>query len=325
MVTLLRCRLMAVHRSHIAARHGSLPPVTMLIPDARRGLLGGLVDDASLLRDSTPKVESAVDAYRMLRGGTHGWMVGRLVVPVSLLEDLAGVLVRTMAAGDSPIPIVAVFDGRAASDASNASAFHATMDPAARIEVVRLAAGSGRSADTVVEAANATRGIHHDVLPMMIISPTESAAPIVAAIGAAKEAVLHAVGAVLDLAPDTTNVSRLASSIRVCVEAMVPLTIQAEWFPASTLIDRSSGRVGVGAMNLLAAILQTEATPAETASTLSDDEPGVHAIGFGGLIRRGTTIRTGRSIGTDRSPLLSLSALEPAATLGALGGLDLSA
>ena len=299
--------------------------MTMLIPDARRGLLGGLVDDATLLGDSAPDVGSAVAAYRMLRTGTHGWMVGRLVVPASLLEDLAGVLVRTMAAGDSPIPIAAVFDDHIASDASKASAFHATMDPAARIEVVRLAAGNERSAGAVVEAASATRGIHHDVLPMMALALTENAASIVRAIGAAKEAVLHSVGAVVVLPTDTTDAPSIASSIRVCVEAMVPLTVQAEWFPASTLIDRSTGHIRVGAMNLLAAVLQADATDADTASILSDDEPGVHTIGFAGLAQHGTTIRTGRSTGADRSPLISLAALQPAATLEALGGLDLSA
>lgn len=297
----------------------------MLIPDARRGLLGGLVDDATLLGDSTPDVGNAVAAYHMLRSGTHGWMVGRLVVPASLLEALAGVLVRTMAAGDSPIPIVAVFDERIASDASKASAFHATMDPAARIEVVRLAAKGGDGTDTVEEAASATRGIHHNVLPMMTMPLTENPAPLVAAISASKEAVLHSVGAVVNLPTGTTDASRLASSIRVCVEAMVPLTIQAEWFPASTLIDRSTGYISVGALNLLAAILQAEATDAEAVSILLDDEPGVHTISFAGLTRRGTAIRPGRSIGSDRSPLISLSALEPAATLSALGGLDLSA
>ena len=41
--------------------------MTMLIPDARRGLLGGLIDDATLLCESAPGVERAVEAYRSLR------------------------------------------------------------------------------------------------------------------------------------------------------------------------------------------------------------------------------------------------------------------
>ena len=40
-------------------------------------------------------------------------------------------------------------------------------------------------------------------------------------------------------------------------------------------------RFAVLAMNLLASILQAGATEAETVSILSDDEPGIHTIGFG--------------------------------------------
>lgn len=296
--------------------------MTMLIPDARRGLLGGLIDDASLLSESAPEVDRAVEAYRALRTDKHGWMVGRLVVPASLLEDLAGVLVRTMKAGDAPMPVVAEFDGSIASDASKAATFHATMEPAARIEIVRLTAGDGDAAHAVVEAANATRGIHHDVVPMIPVSRAADVAPVIAAVSAAKAAVLHSVGVVLALPPDATDATGLASSLRACVAGTVPFTIQAEWFPASTLVDPSTGHITVGVTNLLAAALDTGATPAETISILSDDEPGIRAITFAGIATRGGSSRAGRSIGTNRSPLLSLSALEPAATIEALRGLD---
>ena len=299
--------------------------MTILIPDARRGLLAGLVDDATLLDASAPDVERAVDGYRALRNGERGWMAGRLVVPASLLEEIAKVLVRTMVAGDSPLPIVAVFDGDTASDASKASAFHATMDPAARIEVVRLNAGAGDATGTAVEAANATRGIHHDVLAMLPVSPTADIGPSVATISAAKEATLQSVGTVLELPADATDAVSLAASIRACVAASTPFTVQAERFPGFTLIDQSNGRLAVGVMNTLAAVLETEATVTETAATLSDGERGAHTISFTGISRRGKSIRSGGSIGTDRYPLLSLSAFEPVSTIEALGGLDRSA
>lgn len=299
--------------------------MTLLIPDARRGLLGGLVDDATMLGDPDPDVERAVDAYRSTRSGPRGWMVGRLVVPTSLLEDLAGVLVRTMKAGDVPMPIVALFDGNIGSDASKASAFHTTMDPAARIEVVRPAAADVVATDTVLEATSAARGIHHDVLPMIPVSLAADATPLVSTISEARTAALLSVGAVFELPDDSADVANLVSSIRTCVAAATPFTIQAEWFPASTVTDRATGRVTIGVLNALSAVLQTEASAAETASTLLDGEPGVHAITFTGMSRHGRPVRAGGSIGTDRSPLLSLSALEPASTLEALGSLDLSA
>ena len=299
--------------------------MTILIPDARRGLLSGFVDDATLLASSAPDVERAVDAYRALRSGARGWMAGRLVVPTSLLEEIAEVLVRTMVAGDSPLPIVAAFDGNTASDASKASAFHTTMDPAARIEVVRLDAGAGDATATAAEAANAARGIHHDVLAMVPVSPTADIGPIVATISEAKAATLQSVGAVLELPADATGAVSLAAAIRACVAASTPFTVQAERFPASTLIDQSNGRITVGAMNTLAAVLQTGATVTETAATLSDDEPGAHTISFTGISLRGKSIRASESIGADRHPLLSLSVFEPVSTLVTLGGLDLSA
>lgn len=293
--------------------------MAMLIPDARRSLLGGIVDDATLLGTAAPDIDQAVDAYRTLRAGPNGWMVGRLVVPASRLEDLAGVLVRTMRGGDAAIPIVVAADGHAASDASIASAFQATMDPAARIDVIRLAAGA------VVEDANATRGIHHDVLPLVTLSPNAAAAPLLAAMGEAKEVTLHSVGLAIDAPLDVPGLSSLAASIRACTQTSTPFIVHATRFSASTQIDPAKGRVLLGVMNLLAAVLQVEATVAETLSTLSDTEPATHTIGFAGLSIRGESLRAARAIGSDRSPLLSLSALEPATTVEAIGALNLSA
>ena len=96
--------------------------MALLIPDARGSLFGGLIDDAALLRPSPPTVEQAVEAYQRLRATGHGWIVGRLVVPASRLEELAGVLVRTLTSVSAPMPIVAVFDGDTTSDASIAAA-----------------------------------------------------------------------------------------------------------------------------------------------------------------------------------------------------------
>ena len=292
--------------------------MTMLIPDARRSLLGGVVDDATLLGTAAPDIEQAVDAYQTLRNGPHGWMVGRLVVPASQLEDLAGVLVRTMRGGDAAIPIVTAADGQVASDVSIASAFQATMDPAARIDIIRLASGA------VVEDANATRGIHHDVLPLVTVSPNATAAPLLAAIGAAKDVTLHSVGLAFDAPLDAPGLSSLAASIRACTQTSTPFIVHATRFSASTRVDPTTGRMSLGVLNLLTAVLQVEATVSETLSTLSDTEPAPRTIGFAGLSIRGDAVRSARAIGFDRSPLLSLSALEPATTIEAIGALNLS-
>lgn len=297
----------------------------MLIPDARAGLLGGLVDDATLLDSPAPDVKGVVEAYRSLRSGPLGWMIGRLVVPASMLEDLAGVLVRTMKSGDSPISLVAVFDRHIAADASTASAFHATMDPAARIDIVRLAPCDDWDTGAVNGGANATHGIHHDVLPLLPLPPTGDATAILSAIGAARGSALRSLGLSLDVVPGLLDIPNLASAIRACSRTSTPFTVRAPWFPATTTVDPLTGHTTVGAMNLLAAVLQTEASVAEIGEALSDDEPSAYAISFTGLSVRGTVLRPKRSIGTVRSPLISLCSHDPAATIDALGALGASA
>ena len=61
--------------------------VALLIPDARRSLLAGLVDDAALLRSSPPTAKQAVDAYLRLRTTESGWMVGTMKPPHEDNED----------------------------------------------------------------------------------------------------------------------------------------------------------------------------------------------------------------------------------------------
>jgi hypothetical protein len=296
--------------------------MALLIPDARRGLLGGLIDDATLLRPSAPPVEHAVAAYRALRATENGWMVGRFVVPVSRLEELAGVVVGTMRSGDPWVPIVAAFDGETASNASIAAAFHATLDPAARIEVVHLGHQSPESIDGIVDAVAAGNGIHRGALSMAAVPLGMPASGVMDAISAARTEGLRPVGAWIDLSSNVFDPVALSSVIRASVRSSVPFTVAVDHLPAVTRADTSGGGHEYGVLNLLAASLQADTRESEAAAVLSDSGPQTYTIEFGGLARNGEIIHSRRSIGVDRSPLVSLATCEPLDTISALGGLD---
>jgi hypothetical protein len=104
----------------------------------------------------------------------------------------------------------------------------------------------------------------------------------------------------------------------------VPFTVFADQFPAVTRADRATGRYSYGASNLLAATLQPDLTESDAAAVLSDDSPQAYTIEFGGLARNGEVINSRRSVGADRSPLVSLTAGESAHTIAALRAVDLA-
>lgn len=280
--------------------------MTTLVPDARRGLLGGLIDDANLIGPGKPSVEQAVAAYRARRAGPTGWMVGRFVAPTSCLEELASVLVRTMAQGEAPWSIVAVLDGQQETGTSIAASFHTTMNPAASVDVVHVVAHDAAA------AAAAAAGIHHGALPMT------------SAATAADEHSRHSsVGIVINV--DVLPAMDLASSIATCARDSVPFTLSAAILPGHTIVGANSGTHRFGAVNLLASSLSA-ATGRETAieAALSDADPAGYSIGFGGLMRGGRPIRAGRALDTDRTPLVSIATSEPDEALAALGLLESS-
>ena len=296
--------------------------MAILIPDARRGLLGGLIDDAALLRSSPPTVKHAVNAYLRLRAAENGWMVGRLVVPASRLEELAGVLVRTLRSGEAPLPIVAVFDGEIAANASMAAAVHTMLDPAARIERVLLSHGDSDRVDGVVDAVAAGNGIHHSVLSMVAVPVGVANNQTMEWIAAAGTEALRPAGAWIDLRSTTVDPEALSATIRSCVRSSLPFTVLADRLPFVTQADLQTGEYRYGALNLLAATLHAHSSGPEAADVLVDDSPRTYSINFGGITRNGVEIRLRGLVGADRSPLVSLATFDAAHTITALGALN---
>lgn len=280
--------------------------MSTLIPDGRLGLLGGLVDDATLLGPGDPSIEEAVDAYRRRRAKSAGWMVGRFVAPTSRLDELASTLVQTMTSGEAPWSIVAVLDGPSPSLPANAASFHALMNPAASVDVIHITAPDTATGEAEASAA----AIHHRVLPML---PDAA----INAVGLRRPRV----GLVLDV--DIMEAPAVASRLQMCAASGVPFTLNAATIPGSTVGDPAAGSLRFGVVNLLAAsVMAQSANDTEIEAALLDTDPAGYAIGFGGLTRHGYPVRSGRSLGAGRAPLVSVAASEPDDALAVLGRLE---
>ena len=107
--------------------------------------------------------------------------------------------------------------------------------------------------------------------------------------------------------------------IRVCVRFSVPFTVLAGRLPAITRADSPSGDRRYGALNLLTATLSVDSSDSDTAAVLADDDPLAYSIDFAGLNRHGRGVRVHGSVGTGRSPLMSLATLDAPDIVEALG------
>lgn len=62
--------------------------------DARRALLGDLIDHAPLFPPASLPLDEALAEHRWFLAGRHGWLLRRFVVPASRLRDLGDVPLR---------------------------------------------------------------------------------------------------------------------------------------------------------------------------------------------------------------------------------------
>jgi hypothetical protein len=81
--------------------------VAPAVADVRRALLGRLIDHAALFPPASMSVADALAEDERVRGGPHGWLVGRFVVPASRVAEL----------GDTALPLTVVLDARLPEDA----------------------------------------------------------------------------------------------------------------------------------------------------------------------------------------------------------------
>ncbi|GMR02005.1 MAG: hypothetical protein BMS9Abin20_0331 [Acidimicrobiia bacterium] len=125
-----------------------------LVLDARTASFAALIDYAGLLAPASLAMDEAVSEYRAARASRDGWVAGRFLCQASRLEELAGVLTRSLADGEEPWEIGAIFDTEPGSAAAIAQSFHAEMQPAAIIAQgdVRIGNPTGDAIGALVDS-----------------------------------------------------------------------------------------------------------------------------------------------------------------------------
>jgi hypothetical protein len=73
------------------------------VTDARRALLGELIDHAPLFPPAELPLDEALEDHRRARGSAQSWVVRRFVVPASQLGDLDGEPLRLSVVADEPL------------------------------------------------------------------------------------------------------------------------------------------------------------------------------------------------------------------------------
>jgi hypothetical protein len=131
------------------------------VSDARRTLLGGLIDFAGLFPPASLDVGGAVAGFRAARAHPHGWLVDRFVAPAEKVEavgeaaaagdgDPAAGTFAGDGAGAAPWPVALVTDAIALRAAGEAAGRVAT---ALRVDVVELRPLPAAEVAGAVEAA----------------------------------------------------------------------------------------------------------------------------------------------------------------------------
>jgi hypothetical protein len=72
------------------------------VTDARRALLGELIDHAPLFPPASLPLEEALEDHRRARESPYAWMVRRFVAPASRMDDLDGQALRLSMVADEP-------------------------------------------------------------------------------------------------------------------------------------------------------------------------------------------------------------------------------
>jgi hypothetical protein len=228
------------------------------VTDARRALLGALIDHAALFPPASMTMEEAVAEDREARGGPYGWMLARFVCPASRLDELRD------AFGGWPAvpPLSVVLDGVGQTDEAswsealeaNSGAVAAAAAAGAPLAAVELRLPSPRPGSAALIAAQTgLRPLKAEVyLELLPGGSWRNDVP--AAIGAAS-----AIGARVKLrcggetAAAVPSVELVALALASCRDTGVVLKATAGLHHPVRHSDAQTGITMHGFLNLLAA------------------------------------------------------------------------
>jgi hypothetical protein len=234
-------------------------------------LLSGIVDYAGLFPPAGLDMPSAVRNYAEYLAGPDAWMLGRFVVPIGRLEELAA---NRAAVEGSPVWLLsALLDADAAAGIAAARAFNERHREMALIDTLE---GKLATREAIAAAGAAAHG---DFALFAEIPANADLAPLIAAMHEAGVAAKIRTGGVTpDAFPSAEQVVRF---MRACIEAHVPFKataglhhpLRAE-FRLTYAADAPRGMM-YGYLNvfLAAAFLAQGLSEAEAGDLLAERDP----------------------------------------------------
>lgn len=280
----------ASHPSAAAGREAGPVPVV-------RELLHDVIDYAGLFPPASLGMAAAVAEYADRRGGGHGWLLGRLVLPAARLEEFeaeaAPMLPRE---GISSWGLSALLSGDVEEDIARADAFNArhrdARSGAVQVDTVELKVYSPR------DVARAAELLDRRFDTYMEVPVNDDPAPLVAAIATTSaKAKVRTGGGTPDLFPTGAQIVRF---MRRCVSEGVAFKATAglhhAWrgdYPLSYAPGAPTHTM-FGFLNVLlaAAALHAGADDAEAVRLLEEREPPPAEVAFddAGVLWRGRRI-----------------------------------
>lgn len=191
------------------------PPVTL------RLLLEALVDYAGLFPPAALTMREAVENYATYLRGADAWALGRFVVPVTRLEELALEALRVRDSRRSPWRVSALASGDVGNDLPCLLAFNAAHRGALTVDALELRAASEGEID---DAARATASTEALAIYVELPVNQEPRRQLAALERNGLRAKARCGGTTADAIPDADDLARF---IARCVELAVPFKATA--------------------------------------------------------------------------------------------------
>lgn len=294
-----------------------------------RALLSGIIDYAGLFPPAKLEMQAAIRKYRAYFGGPHGWMLGRMIVPVAKLDEFdacgPGLLPNQHAEEPWRLSVIASPAGAAASldgDLERIEAFNERHEDPSRgrciIDSIELRADSPDEIDDALDMIPEQYGVFVE-LPIH----GDPRGLIAALAGTEAAAKVRTGGAAPENFPSPLELARFIWS---CAMAETPFKATAGLHhpfraPSATV----SGAVEFGFVNVFigAALVRGERIDArELESLLADEAPSSFKVEEGRIAYRHHWLSLDEMIAARTEFALSYGSCsfeEPIADLMALG------
>jgi hypothetical protein len=303
------------------------------VTDARRALLGALIDHAALFPPASMGMEEAVAEDRRARSDANAWMIHRFVCPGSRLGELEEVVGGWTGAPPLSVVLDGVTGGDEAIWSESLEAVADEVADAARadapVAAIEVRLPSPRPASAALLAAQAAlRPLRAEVY-LELVPGERWRDTLPAAIGAAKavgaRAKLRCGGESAEAFPPVEQVALVLAS---CRDSGVVLKATAGLHHPVRHTDPETGFTMHGFLNLLAAASFAAAhnlRPSALERVLAEEDPGAFEVGPEG-IRVGRERASALEIDATRRHLFascgSCSWREPVEDLRGLGILE---